>query len=769
MKSLRFTRSRLRKQTIDARRRQTATKKGVGVNSGALSPFWRRRHTLLLRVLSLLLFPCFWGCKKVPEGRDAVAAVAIEGLPPDFEEHLEERLATKPTPSFFGIKRVYDYETLDEVALERDLTRIERELRRRGYYEAKVSAARILRIKENQVRVEVQIDPGPPIKILTLETTGLAHLSFEVAEATNQEMKLRLGNIFDEDQFEEAKHDMASSLANRGYAFAKVSGSAKVDLAAHTAAVTLRATPGKRSTLGEVTIEGLDKLEESPIRRILQLKSGSTYSQKELQAARSALFQLGVFSRVEVVPNLENPENDVVPIKIRVEESALRDITVGAGVRVDLLRLAAVGQIGWTHRNFLGGLRKFSISTRPGLTFYPTSVDYIQPPTAVFPENFLSLRLEQPGFVEGRTRGFTEMGYNVYPLLYPIAEGEDADGVQVDPRDERVIGYNEVTSSLGAERPFLGRFLFAQASLNWQANLPFAYQGSISEVQGLETVMVAYPELVTNLDFRDDPLQPTKGLYLTNSLQVAVPTLGSDLFDVRIHPEIRTFLPLDRKHRLILATRFGLGMVFPQNYGDALLNQDRVADFTDENVVRDQHKLLFRAFYSGGSNSNRGYPNQRIGPQGPIGFLIPQGEDCVDNPNDATDQAPPTCVRPLGGFSLWEASIELRYRLAENWSLIGFMDSSDVSAKRASFSLAEPHVAAGPGLRYLSPVGPVRIDVGYRLPGLQKLRAIPDEPPDISEVAPYYDPSKAGAGANPWDNQNWKQRFTLHLLIGEAF
>jgi hypothetical protein len=111
----------------------------------------------------------------------------------------------------------------------------------------------------------------------------------------------------------------------------------------------------------------------------------------------------------------------------------------------------------------------------------------------------------------------------------------------------------------------------------------------------------------------------------------------------------------------------------------------------------------------------------------------------------------------LGGFTLWETSFELRYRFSDDWSVVGFMDASDVSTKLARFSLVEPHVAVGPGLRYRSPVGPVRVDVGYRIPWLQQVKPAPDEPPDISQVPPYCDDDK------------WHSNFTLHILIGEAF
>lgn len=705
----------------------------------------------------------------VPAGEIAISDVSITGPKASVTRELENGIATRASTSFLWTKH---YELFDEKALEKDLERIEREMRRRGYYEAKVTAARIIRQPTDDeanppaVKVEIEVIVGRPVTIGHLETEGLSGLPFDAAEAALRENRLRKGDIFDEDEFEAAKSDVFSALTNRGYAFAHVVGHAEVDIAEHRAKVTLVATPGPRARLGEVTLVGLERLSEKSVRNILRLEKGDVYSSGAIKSARSALVELGVFSRLEFVPDLSQPETKSVPLLVRVEEAALRDVTLGAGVRLDLLRLAVVGQGSWTHRNFLGGLRKFTVSTRPGLTFFPTSVDYLRAPTNVFAENFATARLEQPGFIESRTRGFLETGYNIYPLLYPLPPGSD-------PADERVVGYHELTASLGATRNFLGRLFFASLSMNWQANFPFTYQGSDPN-NDLINVQVTYPELITNIDLRDDPLQPTRGIYLSNNLQVALPLIKNQPSDVRIHPELRTFFPLDQRRKLVLATRFGIGMVFPQNYGSALTHADEAAavNLQNQDFIHDQQRLLFRAFYSGGPGSNRGYPFRRVGPQGAVGFLMPHPEACFVSP-DAVDPMNPSamqeleddCFRPLGGFSLWEASVELRFRAFEKWSFVAFADASDVSTQVARFTFKEPHISVGPGVRYLSPVGPIRVDVGFRVPGLQKLGPISGEPPDVSEVPPYHNPS----GPGKWDNQNPIERFSLLILIGEDF
>ncbi len=709
------------------------------------------------KVLRALFAFCFaWahaGCKELPPGKDAIAALDIEGAPRAYDDELVEGLNTRKTPRLLGIFwGVYQYETLDRDELAQDLTRIERQLRRRGYYQAKVMAARVIRTADQKVEVEIRVQPGEPVLIRSVTTQGLAGLPFDAATKAAQALTLRRGQRFDEDQMAQAKTDVARALANDGYAYADVQAKARVDLTQHAADIDVIVTSGKRATFGPIVIEGLGDLPERPVREALQVKEGDRYSFAELDLARSALFQLRAFSQVEIVPDLRNPESSVVPVSVRLRESALHTVKLGGGVRVDVLRLAASARIGWEHRNLFGGLRNFTATTRPGVTFFPTRIDYFVKPTRLLPENSLNLRLQQPSFIEGRTTGFIDSSYNVYPLLYPLPEG-------ADPERERIIGYNEVSQRIGLSRVVWGRRVPLEVSYNWQADFPFSYQNGL--VDGMETVIVSYPELLTTLDLRDNPISTKSGIFITNSFQVANPLLGGVVSDIRIRPEVRAFVPIDYSKRVVLATRFALGFLFPSNYGDTLdpgspefvglLN-----DPTNPNVVRDQLKLLFRAFYSGGPDSNRGYPYRRVGPQGPIGFLQPTGADCaVLNPDGTRRELPQVCIRPLGGFSLWEASLELRFEVQKPWSVVTFVDASNVSTDVGRLNFNAPHISIGPGLRYASPIGPLRLDLGWRVPGLQIFKRDPNNL-DVAELPQYEDDA-------------WYEAFNLNILIGEAF
>jgi outer membrane protein insertion porin family/translocation and assembly module TamA len=257
---------------------------------------------------------------------------------------------------------------------------------------------------------------------------------------------------------------------------------------------------------------------------------------------------------------------------------------------------------------------------------------------------------------------------------------------------------------------------------------------------------VIYPDLFLDLDFRDDPVAPSKGVRFINVFEVAGPFGLGDVTDVKLQPDLRLYLPVGGP--ITLAVRASVGLLFPQNYGHSLDPEfDEYLNPAAPTVIHDQDKMLFRVFYSGGPNSNRGYPYQGIGPHGPLGFLQPTSVRCDFDP-DTPD--PSICTRPLGGFTLWEFSIEARYPLWGALGAVTFLDASDVTRERISFRGNNPHLSPGMGLRYATPVGPIRFDVGYPLP---RIFDITDE-----ELAGEPDPD--GLFGAP---------IAIHIMVGEAF
>lgn len=706
----------------------------------------RRSKSYLMVALGLTLGVA---CAPAPS-RPIVSAI-------DLRETDEQRVVDD-SAVLDGLATSDEY---DPNVLSRDLERIERYYRARGYYEAKVTASRVLTVDGRHVRIELRVAPGKPVTVGDVNLPGLANLPFAVvSEVTTARHALEHGALFDETRFDDMKAAILEALQDRGFPFAKVDAKAHVDLVRHTANIDIAISAGPESTYGEVKIVGLREIPEGKVRDILAIRQGRRYSRSRLADAQHAVLNLGVFSNVEVHEDLTHPETKQVPIELLVRETSLRTVRLGGGAEFDVLRLNLHLRVGWEHLNFLGGTRDLSITATPGIDLYPTRLDGSKPlaPTRLLVENSLQLKFRQPSFVEARTTGTIDARYDIKPLLYPLNG--------LDPKTQPIIGFQTVATSFGMERDFPLRptrkthgHLTISPSYNWQANFPFAYQGGLppglartTEPDGSKVggpVLVAFPALITTLDFRDDPVSTHQGFYLTNSLQVADKVFGGSVSDVRVQPEIRGYVPITRKS-VTLATRLTMGFLIPRDYGSTLKTGANTTDTTDPRVVFDQEKLLLRAFYSGGSNSNRGYPLRGVGPHGPVGFLVPTGVDCVTNPTQAA------CIRPLGGFTLWEASLELRFPIAGDVSMVTFADSSDVSRDVGHIRFNVPHISVGPGLRYLTPVGPLRLDIGYRIPGAQ-------------EIGQRDLPQTEGGGDVGYLFGQWWLPLAVNIAIGESF
>src|SRR6202042_1979794 len=136
-----------------------------------------------------------------------------------------------------------------------------------------------------------------------------------------------------------------------------------------------------------------------------------------------ALLDLGVFSAVQIVPTLEPPSPDhVVPLTVKVEPTRLRQVTLGGGVEIDEIKTDLHLVAGWEDHNFLGGLRDFSTTFKPGVVLYPVRINNLKPngPIQPLPEERVKVELRQPGFLEARTTGFVRPEFNIFPLLVEV-------------------------------------------------------------------------------------------------------------------------------------------------------------------------------------------------------------------------------------------------------------------------------------------------------------------------------------------------------------
>ncbi|WP_437339441.1 autotransporter assembly complex protein TamA [Sorangium sp. So ce394] len=745
----------------------------------------------------------------------AIEEVSFDGDEVISGDELADRIATAESSHLLGgalepvpILSIWDaltveYERFDRFVLERDMARIERYYRARGFYNARARAARVQRTggpgKEGRVRVRIVVSEGQPVKIASVDLQWrdwtLEKGKDVVRPVTDAKARLRVGERLDEEQYEELKKALLRVLTDRGFAYATVEGHVDVDLVKNEARVRYTIELGPECTFGKVKLEGLGELPEGPVRTAIGIEEGERFSTAVLAEAEQALADFGVFGAVAVKPELApagQPRSPVVPVTFSVEPAALRAVKLGGGAEVGS-RVEAHLVAGWEDRNFLGGLRRFNIEARPGLVFYPVEFstlfgEDLGDTFRLLPEIQLRSELRQPGAFERRTAAVLRGSFKLYcprtgefctkpDTAKKPEEGEPGSAANPpqEPPEHAIVGYREYVGSIGLERPFLKSDLNAALLYNVQLNSPFTYN-DVPLPLGFQSIFIPYLQALVSYDRRlnragkPDRLTPHHGYYVALDAQLAGylrfdtalanAIVGHEVRaarDLRLQPEFRAYLPVSRKWTL--GFRMTTGWLFPSGYGDSssadLTRCDTLAEGDPAragcraDVGADVQLMQFRGFFSGGATSNRGYGFNEVGPHARVPSLTGQGDT-------QGDEAP---LVPIGGRLLWEASLELRIPLGESFGTVIFADAGDVTRELSLFrsGAQRPHLSAGVGLRYTTPVGPLRFDVGYRVPCMQVFgECTPGEdgwPPD--ERTP-----DALFGVLP---------IAVNLAIGEAF
>lgn len=687
---------------------------------------------------------------------DEVKVVGARKVPAD---DTKDKIASAPASRFLGgilenipvfslLDRItVDYERLDPYVLERDLARIERLYRARGYYEAHARAARTFKEPDGHVTVEIAVDEGPAVNVADVRVEWKDWTaSVPIAMTRSVEDARRLLAIdkpFDEATYEDVKKKMIRAMTDAGFAYASGEGSANVDLVRHEARVVYTLELGPMCRFGKIELIDMGEITDGSVRPRLDLREGRRFSTAKIDDAQADLARLGVFGAIDPVPKLSpkgQPRDPVIPLTISAQQSKLRLFKTGIGAEVGS-RVEVHGIIGWENKNFLGGLRYFLIDAKPGLVFYPMRIDtlFSQRPTNVLPEIRGRVSFRQPGAFEPRVDWVNNLSVAVYRPESPTSDlntggyveatfGPKNDKTVYIPAVDNIIGYREYAGNTGFERYWLRTRIKAGIYYNAQLDQPFSYNQSELPL-GYRRVLVLYPEANVSFDFRKDnagkygaaaALNPHSGVVTSIDSQFAV---GGDVTDLRFRPELRLYIPISK--RITLGARLTTGLLIPlSDYADSIKNPVDCAAITDPEArdacatvrAREQQLLQFRAFFSGGPSSNRGYPYNGVGPHEQVQFIT-QNANIGD-------------VIATGGLTLWESSLELRVPLGDKLGTVVFVDGSDVTRQVLKFRLTAPHLSAGIGFRYETPLGPFRADLGYRIPCLQVIGTCDDVPAD---------------------------------------
>jgi translocation and assembly module TamA len=629
-----------------------------------------------------------------------------------------------------------------------DQRRVERFYQAHGFYQARVVEEEVTPTKDDHVRLRLKVQEGEVTHVTAFEVRGLDGLTEKQRKSILGALPPKVGKPFLEDEWAQTQRTLADRLQELGYAAATLEAQATVDVKTLEAHLEIEATLGKRYRFGPVQVQNPDgHVPERMIRESVEsaVTPGDWFTPDPLKEAQARLFQLGVFSAVKVTRGELDEEQGVAPIVADVREAPFHSKKFGAGLGADQLRDEARLTYEYQDRNFFGGLRKLTFRAKVGYALLASSqetgllafvsVARRDPGAQQGPFGLLHGEFEQPDVLV-RWLSFQtslELSHTIEPA-YQATGGIAKVGLVARP-----------TSHLG----------FA-VSLNpsyYRLTRPPDLSTTTTNFYGcsLDCALV-YLEQAAIWDHRDSVLEPKSGYYLGINLQEGgtnrlLPD-GSSQYEVlnylRVLPEARGYVSFFRD-RFTLAARARLGILHSLTGADSAI------------PVR---------FFSGG-NDMRGFSARRLAP-----FVAAPNDVCTKYL--AADALPAGhCPGygdqlPVGGNTLVDGSIELRWNAWESLTIATFVDAGYVSKAELSVEiLRQLNVAVGIGVRYRTPIGPIRLDVAVRLPfGAPLEQYTVSGYPFAVNRGCFLGLGRGGSDVYPGSPEG---QCAFHLSVGEAF
>ena len=618
-----------------------------------------------------------FGCGGVPEARTAfgqqhlIDDVRFEGVTRFSERTLLDHLHIGET-AWVPFSPDYWY---DPALLPLDSARIEDLYRAYGYGRARVLRTEVLP-DDDEVDLVIHVEEDEPTALRTVDFVWSddSSLTADARPAITDLATLKPGAAFELSRLNDSIGAMRLALRDWGYPLAQVHADADVNHGARVAVVTFHLDPGPFARVRDIHIEGLREVPRDRVDVETAFGRGRIYSPRLSGQVERAVRGLGVFRWVTVPPETA-VDGDQVDLTVRISEAQPQSVRIGLLLGFETTRWEERVAATYTHTNLDGRLLRLDIDMSAGWAQLPNPLDPdVHGPVASFRPTF-----SRKGLLEDHLRW----------TLAPAFELDVVEGYK----------YIAPEGRLGVSRWFLG-ILRADLGHNVRFVDFFDVAPALDRNASLlgrdfrDPYLLSFAELQLDLFLVDHVLEPTRGSVFEVRYALAGGLFGGDFDHQKGSLTWRGYA--HPWSWLQLAARASSGVIVP--YGD------------------EPGAPLDRKFYLGGANSVRGWGSRRLSPR-----LV----EC-----DADD--PTRCDRiPVGGFTVVQGNLELRFALGAKWQFVAFADVGDVQADQWTWVVDEWNYSAGPGLRFDSPVGLFRLDAGFRLndPGVH---------PDEASFAVYF-------------------------------
>jgi outer membrane protein insertion porin family len=528
--------------------------------------------------------------------------------------------------------------------------------------------------KPNQIAVTFNINQGPQWTVSDLKLTGLARLN---PDLINGRLSAGAGQPYSDVNIASDRNAILTQYSIHGFPKASFQYAVTPTGQPHQVVLTYQITEGPQQFVRDVLLLGIHRTRRDVVERRISVHSGDPLSMSAVSEDQRRLYNLGIFSRINA--GVQDPDGDLEQkyVFYDLEEANRYNINIGFG--------AEIARFGSTTTNLNAPAGSNGFSPR-------LSVD-VSRLNLFGTDHTATLRTLVSNIEQRASLSFFDPN-----LFNKDGQTFTVSGLYDNSRDVQTFSSKRQEASVE-----LSRRLSKASTLSMQ----LAYRRvSTSDVvipsllisTLLQPVRIGIASANYVQDRRDNPADAHRGIYNTLNVGVATKYLGSQRSFIKALGRNATYTRIGAN--LVFARQTTFGVITPFNYSSTLGAIDAVP--------------LPERFFGGGSITHRGFGENQAGPRD-IG---------VTDPNTGTTTQ--ATGFPLGGNVVFFNNLELRFPLlGENISGVLFEDAGNIYQTLGDFSFRYHQNnlqdfnymvhAAGFGVRYKTPLGPVRVDLAYTL------------------------------------------------------
>jgi outer membrane protein assembly complex protein YaeT len=596
--------------------------------------------------------------------------VAIDGNKYFKADALRERMFLQTS------SLQYRHGRYSEVLRQKDEEAIGNLYKSNGFRDVQVTSEveNPYRGKPGEIGVTFHVAEGPQWFVDKIDIEGIEAFN---KDAIAGQLSLSAGQPYSEVSIAEDRNTILTAYYTKGFPAAAFEYRAVPLDATHRVSVTYKITEGDRQYVRGVLISGLRVTKPKLVDRYMKVKTGDDLSPTQLAAVQKSLYNLGVFAKVDTA--IQDPSGGAERkfVLFDFEEANRYSLSVGLG--------AEVAQFGTTTANLTspGGQTGFS----PRASVDLTRNNFLGIGHTVSLRTLIS-SLEQRAalnYTFPRFRGNDHLELT-FTALY-----DDARNVLTFASKREEVSV-QLSDKLSKSVTLLMRFNYRRVSTS-DIVIP-----TLLVPQLLQPIRIGIASGTIVQDHRDNPTDPHRGFYNTLDFGLATKYLGSQRNFGRLIGRNATYHRIGKKW--VFARQTIVGAILPYSPPPGISADDSVP--------------LPERFFAGGAGSDRGFAYNQAGPRD------------IGTPEAVGGMASEPTGFPIGGNAQFFNSFELRFPLiGTNISGVFFHDAgnvykdlSDISFRATQHNLQDFDYmvhAVGFGIRYKTPVGPLRVDLAYAI------------------------------------------------------